>query len=331
MNKMNKFNAKDKQIFDDMKQCVKDLGLKIVDEYVEEGVLLGMSTFEYPGYNLGIFFSYTPSTNMASVVLGYADIPVEKLPALYDLLNRINGHLIGNHFYINPELRILLMHSGMEVTGYFLDKAAFMGILGHDLGSGHTFMPLIVKVLASDQTPQAVMEEFMKQKHKMPRTLFMQDWTRRVKQKAEDLPFFIHVYKDMPAFPTHTHGLTELGMPEFLMDPLSFGQKGTYTLVIVSYNYFSCPENKAKLEAIMNGKIVKLTHRDLAPDGCGEGPYVYCYRRVYPEFEMVRQAYNIDEEKEQSDASPEVCFVQIYVEGDDHVLTDDYYKGGVMW
>ncbi len=51
---MIEFSSKDKQIFDDMKQCVEDHGLKILDEKSDDNILSGFSTFEYPGYNMGI-------------------------------------------------------------------------------------------------------------------------------------------------------------------------------------------------------------------------------------------------------------------------------------
>ena len=136
---MEKFTSKDKQIFDDMKQCIKDLGLKILDEKTDDNILSGFSTFEYPGYNMGIIFSYTPSANIAEVLLRYADLPAEKLPILYELLNHINNNLALNHFHIDPETGILVLRSGLYVTGYFLNKEAFKMLLGQDLGVGHTF------------------------------------------------------------------------------------------------------------------------------------------------------------------------------------------------
>ena len=46
--------------------------------------------------------------------------------------------------------------------------------------------------------------------------------------KFSDYPFTIEAdpLLEDTAFPTHTHGLTEVGMPEFIMDPLSFGGEG---------------------------------------------------------------------------------------------------------
>ena len=72
---------------------------------------------------------------------------------------------------------------------------------------------------------------------------------------------------------------------------------------------------------------MKLTITDLKPDAKPED-MVYCYRRVFPEFEMVKLAYCIESP---DDIDPAMWFVQIYVEGDDFALTDDYYKGGIKW
>lgn len=148
------------------------------------------------------------------------------------------------------------------------------------------------------------------------------------KKEEAKWPFIIHATDKAPLLPTHSHGMTELGMPEFLMDPLSFDPRGAGSRINSSFKYFSNPENKDKLEAIKNGETVKLTLRDLAPDKCGEDSYVYCFRRVYPDFEMVKQAYVIESPE---DIDPKMSYIQIYVEGDDYALTDDYYRGGVKW
>jgi hypothetical protein len=161
----------------------------------------------------------------------------------------------------------------------------------------------------------------------MPLKLPRSDKKGNEPKVTKELPFIIHACIDMPAFPTHTHGLTELGMPEFLIDHLCLGANGNGDRINGSYEYFIKPENAGKLDAIKNGETVKLNITDLKPDANPE-PLAYCYRRVYPEFEMVKQAYNFDDP---ADADPMMWFVQIYIEGDDFALTDDYYKGGIKW
>jgi hypothetical protein len=325
---MSDFSSKDKQIFDDMKKCIEDLGLKVLEEKTDNNILSGLSTFEYPGYNMGIIFSYVPSANIAEVLLRYADLPAEKLPMLYELLNHINNNLTLNHFHIDPETGILVLRSGLYVPSYFLNKEAFKMLLGQDLGIGHTFMPLIAKLIGTDQSPKTIMDEFYANKDKVPPEFIGPDGKIKEPKVTKELPFVIEVSADMPAFPSHTHGLTEVGMPEFLIDHLAFGASGNGGRIKASYDYFVKPENAGKLEAIKKGQTVKLTDKDLKPSCDHPDPCVYCYRRVSPEFEMVKQAYLIEDP---DDIDPKMWFVQIYVEGDDFALKDDYYKGGIKW
>jgi len=128
-------------------------------------------------------------------------------------------------------------------------------------------------------------------------------------------------------FPTHTHGLTEMGMPEFIMDPLAYGPQGNANIIGIVYEYLIKPENKNKLEAILNGKTIKLTNRDLIPDPNCEDPHVYCLREVTSDFQAVREAYLFPS----IGIKPGMKFIQIWVEGDDFALQDEYYRGGVVW
>ena len=149
------------------------------------------------------------------------------------------------------------------------------------------------------------------------------------KSKKRKYPFMIHAdpLTGVTAFPTHTHGLTKVGMPEFIMNPNAFGGEGNAYRINASYDYFIKPENTEKLEAILNGEIIKLTMKDLEPDEDFTEPYVYCYREVTPDFEAVKLAYVEDG----PGIEPGMRFVQIWVEGDDFALEDAYYRGGVRW
>jgi hypothetical protein len=330
--KMEEFTAKDLKIFEDMKQCVQDMGLTVLEEHKGDDNLTGISLFEYHGYNMAIFFTFTPLQNVAYVFIRYADMPAEKILVLYDLLNRINNHLVLTHFAVDPEMRILSLRTGLYVTGDSLDKAAFKLALNNILGSGYTFITVIAKVFDADRMPKDIMDDFYVSMDQIPSGFLWPDGKLREAKMTEEFPFAVHVCADMPAFATHTHGLTELGMPEFLMDHLCIGPKGNTNIINLSYKYFDKAE---KLHAIKNGQTVRLIFADLKPEAITEDildpDRVYCYRRVYPDFEMVKHAYNIDEKKGQSDVAANAWFVQIYVEGDDFALTDEYYKGGIKW
>ena len=147
--------------------------------------------------------------------------------------------------------------------------------------------------------------------------------------KAGIYPFMVHAapyWGNEPLYPTHTHGLTEIGMPEFLMDPLAFGGEGNCGRINYSFDFFINPQNNHLLQDILNGKVIKLPPVILNPKAKGE-PYTYCYREVPPEFEAVKLAYGSDV----AYVIPRMRFIQIWVDGDDYALKDDYYRDGVRW
>jgi len=140
-------------------------------------------------------------------------------------------------------------------------------------------------------------------------------------------PFIIHAsppWDPDPPYSTHTHGLTEIGMPEFFIDPLAFGGEGNAGRINYSFDFFMNPQNNHQLQDILKGKIVKLPTAVLNPKSKGE-PYTYCYREVPPHFEAVKLAYGAGV----SYVIPKMRFIQIWVDGDDFALTDEYYRGGV--
>ncbi|MEJ2246363.1 MAG: hypothetical protein P8Y80_09860 [Acidobacteriota bacterium] len=148
-------------------------------------------------------------------------------------------------------------------------------------------------------------------------------------QKQKCYPFIIHAaphWGNEPLFPTHTHGLTEIGMPEFIMDPLAFGGPGNGARINYSFDYFMNPKNNNELQEVLNDKVIKLQAAKLSSNLKGES-YTYCFREVPATFEAVNQAYVIPG----PGIKPGMRFIQIWVDGDDYALTDEYYRGGVTW
>lgn len=146
----------------------------------------------------------------------------------------------------------------------------------------------------------------------------------------ENYPYIIEAcppWDDGPPYPTHTHGLYDIGLPEFIMDPLAFGGIGNGQRINSAFNYLIDPKNTQNLAAILNGQIITLTGPQLDPKYMHKDPYVYCLREVSPHFEAVRQAYG----SEVAYFVPPMRFIQIWVDGDDFALTDEYYRGGVTW
>ena len=144
---------------------------------------------------------------------------------------------------------------------------------------------------------------------------------------TKDFPYIIHASTPtVDAHPTHTHGLTEIGMPEFIVDPLAFGPEGNAGLINDAYRYLSLPENAEILDSIMTGETITINSKTLNPSS--DGSFNFCFRRVGIDFEAVKQAYDGLDLGKIADL---ISFIQLYVEEDDFALDDDYYKGGVAW
>lgn len=137
--------------------------------------------------------------------------------------------------------------------------------------------------------------------------------------------FVIHGANANPLFPTHTHHLTEMGMPEIIFDPLAFGAKGNAIRIIDAYKYLAKEENADQLDDLKHDMEIKLIEKELYPEFTGEHIYTYCFRKVSPDFEGVGLAYFPEE------INDDMWFVQMYVEGDNYVLADEYYRGGITW
>jgi hypothetical protein len=148
--------------------------------------------------------------------------------------------------------------------------------------------------------------------------------------KQGDYPFLITGCvgsDDGPPFPTYTEGLTAFGMPEFIFNTQAFGGEGCAVRIHMAFDYFIDPKNSGKLDDILKGQIIKLTSKQLSPKYLKDSPYVYCFRKVSPNFEGVKQAYGKGIVKLAKKRGWR--FIQIWVDGDDFALTDEYYRSGL--
>ena len=157
----------------------------------------------------------------------------------------------------------------------------------------------------------------------------MQKRNKKGKSKTSKYPYIIHAdsLRHQTAFPTHTHGLTDVGMPEFIIDPFAFGPKWNMFIINEAYSYFKKPENADKLKTILSGGIIKLTGKELIPKYGKDDGHIFCFREVTVQFEAIKEAYVISG----PEIEPGMRFVQIWIEGDDFALKDEYYRGGVRW
>ena len=70
--------------------------------------------------------------------------------------------------------------------------------------------------------------------------------------------------KGFAPYPSYTDGLARcFGMPEFIINYQAFGAQGNAVILHCAYDYFIDPKNSGELDAILNGKIVKLSGKQL--------------------------------------------------------------------
>ena len=201
------------------------------------------------------------------------------------------------------------------------------------------FFPLIAEQTYSNQKPKKLFAKLLKDGRKIGKrietiTFFAEknknDGARKLSKKLDigKYPYIIHAssLENLILFPTHSHGLHDLGMHEMFIDPLAFGPEQNANLIIASYKYFIRDKNAKMLQTILNGEVVELTEKQLFPKA-KDNPNIYCYREVSPEFEAIKMAYDDKEIGMDSD----MRFIQIWIKGDDYVLSNQYFKGGIMW
>jgi hypothetical protein len=175
---------------------------------------------------------------------------------------------------------------------------------------------------------QMINQDILSAQSQVPSTLICNQFLLKPYiPKQSNYPFIMHASvhcSNCGSFPTHTHGLADKGMPEFIIDPLAFGPEGNPYIIRAAYNYFKKRKNAFKLKMILNGKTVKVTGKKLKPKLLRNDRHNYCFREVTADFQAVKEAYP-------NGVEPGTRFIQIYVDGDDFALTDEYYRGGVTW
>jgi len=112
-------------------------------------------------------------------------------------------------------------------------------------------------------------------------------------------------------YPTHTHGLARVDLPEMFINGSCFGNMGNARVInsLVRYLYL----NEEEWDKCVNGEDMEIQLVPKEPD------FILCIRKVERNFAGVTTAYYHD------DLKCKTGFRQIYVKGDDHVLTDDFF------
>lgn len=128
------------------------------------------------------------------------------------------------------------------------------------------------------------------------------------------MPFIIHG-NPHHLFPTHTHGLASIGLPEMFIHSKAFGviSNGNITNADIINNIFI-------YLSLNSSEWDKVTNReDIETQLTKDLDLIFCIRSVDVHFSAVRMAYG------EHDLSSPTGFSQIYVKGEDHVLDAQYF------
>ena len=114
------------------------------------------------------------------------------------------------------------------------------------------------------------------------------------------------------AYPTHTHGLDTVKLPELFINAQAFGPQ-VNGLTINEIVHFLLTHEKEYKEVQERKETVKIKL-------WGEDELVLCIRPVDVSFKGVVAAYSSEEQRK------DLVVSQLYVDGDDHVLEEKYFQ-----
>lgn len=133
---------------------------------------------------------------------------------------------------------------------------------------------------------------------------------------SKNMPFKIHGDinpKPLFGYPTHTHGLEKIGLPEIFINNVAFG--ATVNAIMINIIAAALIINKNLQKKFMEETIITMKTGFFDP----KEDITFSLRKVEPTFNAVKKAYN-------DNYIPKHGYAQLWVDGDDHVLDDDYYE-----
>jgi hypothetical protein len=131
----------------------------------------------------------------------------------------------------------------------------------------------------------------------------------KITSKKKELTHIIHGCPHS-SYPTHTHGLEKIGLPELFINGKAFGTLNNASCLNLTVEYLNLYDSER--EKIINKKYIEIKIFE-------DVNYIMCLRAVNNKFKGVTTAY-YDE-----DLSCKTGFYQLYVKGDFHVLNDRYF------
>ena len=114
-------------------------------------------------------------------------------------------------------------------------------------------------------------------------------------------------------YPTHTHGLKHVMLPDILIHNACFGPQGNAHIINIIVGSLMFDQN-------LYNEFMEKSYVERKTGIYEESEdLIICLRKLTPEFLAIKKAYN-------DDKPSEFGYAQLFVKGDDHTLTDEYYE-----
>jgi len=312
-------------IYDEVKNCIKRIGLPIKNEVSHED-MSGIETEIRRGKSFPIPIRVLHISNANILLIGALlpyGIPANKRKIVGELIELINVQSNEETITYEPSQGLVSVLDTIQVEDDDIDINHFIFLFKDTIRKGKRHFPLICEQVYSDHKPKYLLKESAKELKRS------KDKIRKRKKgsKSSEYPFIIHADPliEDSIYPTHTHGLHDIGWPEFFIDPLAFGPDGNGDRINSAYHYFN--QSKSQLEDVLKGNIIEIPINILNPKWGNAPLYSMCFRIVSHNFDGLKLAYDIDG----SGIDPDMKFVQIWVKGDDYAIRDEYYTGGIIF
>ena len=147
------------QILADMESVL--LGLKITIKEEERHDYGFVMDFGFSDVNFPLRMAIRSEHENKTVTLSLAPpfvVPDEKIPAMMELVNRMNKMSGPDHWYINQQTKRVVLLRGIMVDNGVLDKKEFEIAVRTLLGTGCLFFPVVNERISSNESLEVLWE-----------------------------------------------------------------------------------------------------------------------------------------------------------------------------
>ena len=149
-------------------------------------------------------------------------VPEEKERGLHEIVNSLNSLMLSCYIYIHPREKAIELKTGMYVLDHKFDQNVLNRLRGQIKFISKRLFPILRDFFLGKLKKEEVLTK-IEDRSFVNAKIFGEDVA--LKKETTDLPYRINVGdKDYP-MPGHTHGLSEIGLPEFILDAKTFGKR----------------------------------------------------------------------------------------------------------